>query len=125
MVSVSVALRVWLVSAKKNASTRIRLNTNDRFWLNDHVPFYAALNKEDQIVFQDRMGLYLKSVYMRTANNEMPERDDCLLVASHYVQNGWNKEFAIPQSYHGVVWGDKPLEGEHEVDLNVLKSHLG
>lgn len=91
VVLTAIAIRRWLFQATraKNRPDRITLNTNDRFWFSEHIPFYTHLSKADRKVFEDRVGLFLVDVIITEVGQEVPERETCLYVASSAVIAFW------------------------------------
>lgn len=87
----SVALWYWRTQTvrqiKKQA--RIKLNLNDRFWLNEHIPYYKSLSKSNKIIFEDRLGLFLAEIRITEIGKEMPEKETCLYVASSAIIAFW------------------------------------
>ncbi len=61
LVTTSIALRFWLVTAKSSATkySTVKLNKNDTFELERLYPFYKKLNNQDKSVLFNRMGLFL------------------------------------------------------------------
>jgi hypothetical protein len=76
IVSLSIALWIWRIQTLKQMAyhQRIRLNTNDCFWLKENIPFYRRLNSKDKSVFEDRLGLILANVEIMDQNGKIPER---------------------------------------------------
>ncbi|MBU2018008.1 MAG: zinc-dependent peptidase [Bacteroidetes bacterium] len=91
VVGVSIALSVWRkqTKARNQRKARIQLNLNDSFWLKEHIPFYADLNKSDQKIFEDRIGLFLSDVLITDVEKEDVDKDICLYVASSAVIAFW------------------------------------
>ena len=91
VISISIALWIWRIQTKSKLpkNGRIKLNTNDLFWLNKHIPFYAKLSKSDKKIFQDRIGLFLANIKITEINKEYPEKETCLYVASSAVIAYW------------------------------------
>lgn len=97
VVMLSIALWVWKKQSAQLHGTknRVKLNLNDRFWLNQNCPFYAALSKEDKIVFTDRMGLFLGNTLIQKDQNLQLTKEDYFIVAASYVMSKWNSSFSL------------------------------
>lgn len=91
IVGISVALNVWRIQTrnKNRHANRVRLNTNDRFWLKQHIHFYNTLSKAERRVFEDRIGLFLTQVVITEIGQEEVEKSTCLYVASSAVIAYW------------------------------------
>lgn len=85
------AIRRWLykVNKLKGKPSKIDLNTNDRYWLNQHVRFYSLLSKTDKKIFEDRISLFVTDIIITEVGKEVPEREVCLYVASSAVIAFW------------------------------------
>lgn len=91
IVTLSIALWYWRTQTirKMKRLARIRLNLNDRFWLNEHIPFYKLLNNSDKIVFEDRIGLFLAEIKITEIDKEVADKATCLYVASSAIITFW------------------------------------
>jgi Mlc titration factor MtfA (ptsG expression regulator) len=91
VVLTAVAIRRWLFQATKakNKPGKIALNTNDRFWFSEHIPFYNRLSRADKKCFEDRVGLFLADVIITEVGQEVPGRETCLYVACSAVIAFW------------------------------------
>jgi Mlc titration factor MtfA (ptsG expression regulator) len=91
VVGVSIALRVWRKQTKSlmNKKSRVSINLNDRYWLNENIPFYTKLSKSDKIIFEDRMGLFLSEITVTEVDKEMPEKETCFYVAASAIMAFW------------------------------------
>ena len=87
----SVALWYWRTQTlrKVKIQSRIKLNLNDRFWLNEHIPYYKVLSKSNKTIFEDRLGLFLSEIRILEIGKEMPEKETCLYVASSAIIAFW------------------------------------
>jgi hypothetical protein len=87
----SVALWYWRTQTlrKIKMQARIKLNLNDRFWLNEHIPYYKVLSKSNKTIFEDRLGLFLTEIRIKEIGKEMPEKETCLYVASSAIIAFW------------------------------------
>jgi hypothetical protein len=91
VVSLSFALWVWKrqLAEKFGANNRIKVNLNDVFWLNQHVPFYTNLSKSDKIVFENRLGLFLGAINFRTTLKDKEGKEALLFLGSSAIQAFW------------------------------------
>lgn len=89
--TLAIALWFWRTQTIRNVKrkSRIRLNLNDRFWLNQHINFYKHLSVSDKTIFEDRVGLFLAEMKITEVGKEVPEKDTCLYVASSAVVAFW------------------------------------
>lgn len=87
----SLALFVWIrkLSESKVIKNRVPLNRNDIFWLNANIPFYRKLNATDKKVFENRISLFVAEIIMTDVEKEVPEKSDCLYVASAAIIAYW------------------------------------
>lgn len=91
VVLTAFAIRRWLYFANrlKGKPSKINLNINDRYWLNEHVHFYKKLSKSDKKIFEDRISLFVTDIIITEVGKEVPDRDTCLYVASSAVITFW------------------------------------
>lgn len=91
VVAIIIALWYWRIQTrvKSPRNQRIKMNTNDIFWLKDHIPFYKKLPKKDQKIFEDRIGIFLADIKITEIGKELPEKETCLYVASSAVIAYW------------------------------------
>ena len=88
---VSIALWNWRMQTIRKIikASRIKLNLNDRFWIDRHIEFYKKLNKADKIVFEDRLGLFLAEIIITEVGKEVPDKETCFYVASSAIIAYW------------------------------------
>ncbi len=67
----------------------VRLDRNDIFWLEKHIPFYKALPGKQREIFRSRIRLFLAGIIVTEIGKEVPERSTCLYVASAAVIAFW------------------------------------
>lgn len=91
VVSFSIALYIWRSRMSANAilKKRIPITINDRFWLNEHIPFYRVLSKSDKKIFEDRMALFLAEIIITDVSKEVPDKSDCFYVAASAIIAYW------------------------------------
>jgi hypothetical protein len=91
VILVSIALWKWRMQTvnKIMKASRIKLNLNDRFWLDRHISFYNKLNKSDKIIFEDRLGLFLAEIVITEIGKEVPDKETCFYVASSAIIAYW------------------------------------
>ncbi len=87
----SVALFSWMrrVSRSKVIKNRVALNINDRFWLNENIPFYRELTKSEKTIFEDRVSLFLAEIIITDVTSDVPDKAECLFVASSAIIAYW------------------------------------
>ncbi len=91
VVGIVTALWIWRINARKKAprNERVQIDTNDKFWLKEHISFYRKLKKDDQKTFRDRLGIFLADVTITEIDKEMPDKSTCLYVGSSAVIAFW------------------------------------
>lgn len=117
----SVALFYWVrnVSRSKVIKNRVPINGNDRFWLNENIPFYRRLAKQDRIIFEDRVSLFLAEIIITDVSEDVPSKSDCFFVASSAIIAYWG----LPYWNYGEL--DEVLLYPDNFDENKLVSSKG
>lgn len=77
------AIRRWMYVIRKRS--KVGLNLNDRYWMTEHIPFYAALPKTKKKIFEDRVALFISQIVVTEIGKDVPERETCLYVAASAV----------------------------------------
>lgn len=95
VILVTWRIRLWIYQLKelKGRPDKINLNANDLFFLEKEIAFYRSLNKSEKKVFEERIALFLTSVRITEINQDIPDRDTCLWVASSAVITFWGLPF--------------------------------
>ncbi|MFN5147659.1 MAG: M90 family metallopeptidase [Flavobacteriia bacterium] len=91
MMLLSAALWIWRTQTirKVKRKARIPINLNDKYWLNERIPFYKFLNSVDKRVFEDRIALFLAEVVITEVGKKVPEKSTCFFVACSAVIAFW------------------------------------
>jgi len=91
VVLLSVSLYIWRTQTIRKISrkARVRLNLNDRHWLNEHIVFYRNLSKADKLIFEDRIGLFLAVIIVTEIGKDVPEKSTCFYVAASAIITFW------------------------------------
>jgi len=91
VVAIVAALWFWRIQTRKLSprNQRVKININDKYWLQENIPFYASLAKGDKQIFEDRVGIFLADVTITEIGSEVPEKDTCFYVASSAVIAFW------------------------------------
>lgn len=91
LIAIVLALWYWRFDLRKKSprNERIKLNTNDKFWLERHIPFYEELSKNDKKIFIDRVGIFLADVQITEVDKDIAEKETCLYVAASAVIAYW------------------------------------
>jgi Mlc titration factor MtfA (ptsG expression regulator) len=86
-----VALWYWRYESRRKSprNERIKLNSNDVFWLEKHISFYAKLSKKDQQIFKDRLGIFLADIQITEVDKEVAEKETCFYVAASAIITFW------------------------------------
>lgn len=105
VITVIVALWVWRVNTRRKSdrNERVKMTTNDRFWLRDHIPFYKGLSKDDKKTFEDRIGIFLADISITEVGEEVPNKSTCLYVASSAVIAYWGLPYWNYADIHEVL----------------------
>ncbi len=95
VVAIVAALWKWRIQTRERSprNERIKLNTNDKFWLEKNIPFYQKLSKQDKQIFEDRVGIFLADIKVTEINKELPEKETCFYVASSAIIAYWGLPF--------------------------------
>ena len=128
-ISLSVALWIWRQQTRKFIAynQRIRLNTNDRFWLKNHVPFYLHLGAKDQVIFEDRLGLVLSNVTILDLDDAVVDRNDAIALSALATIFTWDLPlFVFENSNWKISQSDtiKQTEPELVFSLYQIKNEL-
>jgi MtfA peptidase len=91
VVAIVGALWYWRIDSRRRSdrNERIRINTNDKFWLERNIPFYAKLVNKDKRIFEDRIGIFLADVQITEVDKEVAEKETCFYVAASAVIAFW------------------------------------
>lgn len=91
VVAIMIALWYWRYETRKKSprNERIKLNTNDVFWLEKNISFFAKLSKKDRKIFLDRIGIFLADIQVTEVDKEVPDKETCLYVASSAIIAYW------------------------------------
>ena len=91
VVAIVAALWYWRIQSRVRSprNQRVRINTNDKFWLEDKIPFYKKLSPKDKVIFEDRIGIFLADIIVTEINKEVPDKETCFYVASSAVIAYW------------------------------------
>lgn len=87
----SIALWIWRTQTIREIKrkARIPISLNERYWLNEHIPFYRQLSRSDKKIFEDRIGLFLAEIRITEIDKDVPEKETCLYVACSAVIAFW------------------------------------
>lgn len=77
------AIRRWMYLIRKRS--KVGLNLNDRYWMKEHIPFYASLPKNKKKIFEDRVALFISQIVVTEIGKGVPDRETCLYVAASAV----------------------------------------
>ncbi len=112
IVSLSVALWIWRKQTIRQIvyKQRVRLNTNDRFWLNANVSFYKDLNPKEKMVFEDRLGLILSNVQITYKDGNLPDRVEAISLSALAAIFLWDLPLFVFENSHWIITQDKNVE---------------
>lgn len=105
VIAIIAALWYWRIMTRKKSprNERVKLTANDRFWLNDHIPFYRNLNSADKKIFEDRIGIFLADITISEIGEEVPEKSTCFYVAASAVIAYWGLPYWNYGDLHEVL----------------------
>lgn len=91
VVLIVAVLWFWRINTRNKSprNERIKLTVNDKYWMKEHIPFYRRLNKQDQKIFEDRVGIFLADVTITEIGKEQPEKETCFYAASSAIIAFW------------------------------------
>ena len=112
IVSLSFALSIWRKQTLKQISykQRVRLNTNDRFWLKTNVPFYRGLNAADKSVFEDRLGLILANAEILDQNGHVPDRTEAISLCALAAIFLWEMPLFVFENSKWLIGNKMPTK---------------
>jgi Mlc titration factor MtfA (ptsG expression regulator) len=123
VLTLSIALWIWKNQSAKlsGAKNRIKLNLNDRFWLNQNCPFYASLSSQDKVVFADRIGLFLGSKAICHHQEIQLVKEDYIAIASSHVISAWNAFNDLTNTFSEVyIIKNEPKNSEFQKENRVV-----
>lgn len=89
------ALRYWLFRANKLGKDhpKIKLNTNDRYFLNSALPIYKSMDSGARKIFEERLGRVLAELEFDNKEGKMVSRDEGLAFGSLLTCLTLNEEY--------------------------------
>jgi hypothetical protein len=87
IIAISLALRIWLVNARK-AKYRldsVRLNVNDRYFLTSAFDQYKNASSKERKQIDRTLGFILGNTKFDVAGKEPLTREDCLVAAMYFT----------------------------------------
>lgn len=87
IIGVSVALRIWLVNARKGKYRldAVRLNVNDRYFLTATFDHYKHATSKKRKELERSMGFILGNTKFDIAGSDQLTREDCLVAAMYFT----------------------------------------
>ncbi len=112
IVSLSFALWIWRGQTIKHIAfnQRVRLNTNDRFWLNSNVKFYKSLSVQEKLIFEDRLGLILSNVQIKDERGNVPDRIDAISLSALAAIFMWDLPLFVFENSQWIIIHDDKQE---------------
>jgi len=126
VLTLSIALWIWKNQSAKlsGVKNRIRLNLNDRFWLNQNCPFYASLSSQDKVVFADRIGLFLGNNAIFHHQEIQLVKEDYIAIASSHVISTWNTFNDLTNTFSEVYLINNTLDNNEFRKENRIVLHV-
>lgn len=81
VVLVTIAIRLWVRRADKmtKAATVIKLNADNRFFIDKYYPSYKTMSNKERLDFESEIIHILQNIFFDDAQNEVIKSDDCLI----------------------------------------------
>jgi Mlc titration factor MtfA (ptsG expression regulator) len=130
VITIIGALWFWRINTRRKSdrNERVKLTTNDRFWLKDHIPFYKGLSTDDKKTFEDRIGIFLADITITEVDTDVPDKSTCLYVASSAVIAYWGLPYWNYADLHEVLVYPSNFDIENKLNKRGLvegKVHHG
>lgn len=76
----TISLRFWLYRANTSKSLLpvVKFTINERFFLNEHYPYYTRISKPEKKRLEERAGLLLSEISFDKFNHEPVTKEECL-----------------------------------------------
>ncbi len=80
VVLTTFALRFWLYRANRlgSDSPKVKLNTNDKFFLETSLPIYKGMDSSNRKIFEERLGRVLSETDFDRKDGKQVSRDEGL-----------------------------------------------
>lgn len=102
VISLVIALRIWLNRSKKefNPIEIIKINANDRFYLKSICAIYNSFSNADKLAFESRIGLFLakSKVYSQSDLS----REDYIKISALFVWANWDDSDWVNFSFKNI-----------------------
>ena len=104
------ALRYWLYRANRlgQDTPKVKLNVNDKFFLESSLPIYKGMNSSAKKIFEERLGRVLAEVDFDRKDRKQVSRDEGLAFAALLTCATFNETY---KSWKGKVVVFKETEG--------------
>ncbi|WP_107037497.1 M90 family metallopeptidase [Brumimicrobium mesophilum] len=91
VISVVAALWFWKINSRKKSprNNKVSLSVNDKHWMIENISFYKKLSKQDKVIFEDRVGIFIADVTITEIGKEKPEKETCIYVGASAVIAFW------------------------------------
>lgn len=100
IMTVAVALRIWLHDANKNKVSpgTIKFTINDRFSMSDLSPLYKEASKKQQREIERRLGRLVSELDFDSFDGAECRKEDCLALGLALMFITWDKEVCSMQN---------------------------
>lgn len=86
IIAVSVALRIWLINARKGKyrMDAVKLNVNDRYFLTAEFDHYKNATSKERKQMEQTLGFILGNTKFGVSESKELTREDCLVAAMYF-----------------------------------------
>lgn len=86
VIAVSVALRIWLINARKGKYRldAVKLNVNDRYFLTAEFDHYKNATSKERKQMEQTLGFILGNTKFGVSESKELTREDCLVAAMYF-----------------------------------------
>lgn len=102
VLATAFAIRYWLYTSGKLKSkyAAVKLNANDKFYLDTHLPIYKGMDGKSKKQFHERLGRLLGEIDFDCEREGTVSRDEGVAFASLIAVNTFSEEY---KSYKGKI----------------------
>lgn len=79
----TLAIRYWMFRSKNKRvyGERVKLTVNERYFLNEAMPYYKRMSGSEKKAFEERTGIILAVCSFDNFDHSDADKDDCLAAA--------------------------------------------
>jgi hypothetical protein len=123
VLSILFAMKYWFTVAKNrnNIVPRVVLNQNDLFDLSRDFNSFRAMNKEDQTVILNRIGLLLAQAKFVNQDHDLLERRESIQVSFLYITECWTDEFQVSSDWVFILSNTEADYSQYKFSISSLE----